>query len=180
MKCDGCKNKQLNYGLGFCRKCSATTPSNSCHLCDACSTQLSQCEVCGTGIGSQASGSSYASPGGNTYKVTLRAKDNGKTIGSVRVGEQVEIELDEDQYSGKEYGVKQKDSQFGLAGNTFTQNAQNPRYGARSLLFDCLRPGTGEIELHEVQRNWYSGWGGGGGHTPVPNGKTFKVTVDVR
>ncbi|MGC5276187.1 hypothetical protein ACPXAM_23915, partial [Escherichia coli] len=82
-------------------------------------------------------------------KVT--AKDDGKTIKGVRTGEHVEITLDEDQYAGKEWGLKSKDWQFNaVSSGQFTQNPQNPQYGTRSFVFSCSNAGIGDIELHEV------------------------------
>lgn len=180
MKCTPCQAKQVNFGLGFCRKCSATVASSSYTLCDACSNQLSQCQMCGIGVGSGTS-NPVTGTGPSPYMVRVTDQDDGKTITGVRTGEQIEISLQEDQYSGKEWGVKSKDWQFYTQNaGTFYQNPQNQRYGLRVFLFDCVRSGQGTIYIHEVQRYYGWGWGGGGGTTPVPNGKVFKITIDIK
>lgn len=180
MKCTTCQGKNVNFGLGFCRKCSATTASNSYTLCDNCAKQLSQCQMCGIGVGSGTS-SPISSTGPTPYTVRVTDKEDGKTITGVRTGELVEISLPEDQYSGKEWGIKSKDWNFyTMDSGTFYQNPQNNRYGLRVFVFECTRSGQGTIQIYEVQRSYSWGWGGGHGTTPVPNGKVFKVTIDIK
>lgn len=179
MKCQTCQNKQTSWGLGFCKKCSSTTPSSGFMYCDKCAQQLQQCQVCGTGMGSGSSASVSSHCGPTPFAIKVTSKQNGQTIKGVRTGEHVEITLDEDQYSGKEWGLNSKNWRFSSEGTPqFVQNPRNPQYGTRTFTFSCGSAGTGEIELHEVQRS-YSYWGGGGGTTPAPGGQTFKVTIEV-
>lgn len=179
MKCQSCQNKNTTWGLGFCKKCSATTPSSGYLYCDNCSQQLSQCQVCGIGMGSSASSHAVAS-GKTPFATKLTVKDNGKTVKGVRTGEHIEITLDEDQYSGREWGLKSKDYELStVSSGQFTQNPQNPQYGTRTFVFSCQSAGIADVELHEVQRSYSYGWGGGSGTTPVQNGQTFKVTVEI-
>lgn len=182
MKCTSCQPKQVNFGLGFCRKCSATTASSSYTLCDACAKQLSQCQMCGIGIGTTGStGTTTTRSGPSPYKVKVDDKMHGQTVTGVRTGEQVEITLPEDQYAGKEWGINNKDWNFSTVDSgTFYQNPNNNRYGVRVFVFDCVRSGLATINIHEVQRYYGYGWGGGGGYTPVPGGKTFKITIDIK
>mgnify|MGYP003386571808 CR=1 FL=1 len=179
MKCTPCHSKHVVWGLGFCKKCGGTTQSSMYKCCDKCAQQLQQCQVCGVGMGA-GSTSTPTQPGPSVYIIKVDAKDNGQTITGVRTGEHIEIMLDEDQYAGKEWGIKNVPSAFAKQHNgEFTQNPQNPQYGVRTFLFDCQRAGIEDIELHEVQRSYSYGWGGGGGYTPVPGGKTFKVTIEI-
>ena len=181
MKCTGCSSKHVNFGLGFCRKCSATTASTSYTLCDACAKQLSQCQMCGIGVGTTSGAIAATATGPSPYMVRVTDKQDGQTITGVRTGEHVEISLPEDQYSGKEWAVKTKDWSFStVSSGTFFQNPQKPQFGVRVFVFDCTRSGKASIEMHEVQRYWGYGWGGGGGTTPVPGGKTFKITGDIK
>lgn len=180
MKCQACQNKQTTWGLGFCKKCSGTTPSSGYMYCDSCAQQLQQCQICGTAMGTAAGGHSSHHSGPTAYAIKVTSKQNGQTIKGVRTGEHIEISLEEDQYSGNEWGLKSKDYQFSSVGSAqFTQNPRNPQYGTRTFTFACNSAGIAEIELHEVQRSWSYGWGGGGGTTPVPNGQTFKVTIEI-
>lgn len=180
MKCQPCQSKQTSWGLGFCKKCSANVPSSGYMYCDKCAQQLSQCEVCGIGVGTSSGSGSAHQSGPSAFITKVTAKQNGQTIKGVRTGEHVEITLDEDQYSGKEWGVKSKDWQFStVSSGQFTQNPQNPQYGTRTFVFSCTSAGPGDIELHEVQRSYSWGFGGGGGYTPAPGGQTFKVSIDV-
>jgi hypothetical protein len=179
MKCQTCQNKQTTWGLGFCKKCGGNVPSSGYRYCDNCSQQLQQCQVCGTGMGSGSSSSSSSS-GPTPYTTKVTTRDNGSTVKGVRTGEHVEITLDEDQHSGKEWAVKSKDWQFStVSSGQFTQNPRNPQYGTRTFVFSCSSAGIGEIELHEVTRSYGYGWGGGGGYSPAPGGQTFKVSVEV-
>lgn len=179
MKCQSCTTKNVVWGLGFCKKCGGTTPSSMYKCCDACAQQLQQCQVCGVGMGSNASAAPTQS-GPAAYIVKVTIADDRQTIKGVRTGEMIEITLDEDQYAGKEWGIKTCPSVFAKQDNgIFTQNHRNPQYGVRTFTFACQNAGIEKIELHEVQRSYSYGWGGGGGVTPVPGGKTFEVTIEI-
>lgn len=182
MKCQSCQNKNLVWGLGFCKKCGGTTPSSMYKCCDKCAQDLQQCQVCGIGMGPGANSSSGStSKPTSAYTIKVTARENGQTIKGVRVGELVEITLNEDQYSGKEWGIKGCPAAFAKQGSgVFTQDPQNPQYGVRTFTFACQSAGIETIELHEVQRSYgYGFWGGGGGYTPVQGGQTFAVTVEM-
>ncbi len=182
MKCQTCTGKNLVWGLGFCKRCGGTTPSNMYRCCDKCAQDLQQCQVCGIGMGPGASSSSSNTTSKqNAYLVKVIDRNNGQTIKGVRVGELIEITLEEDQYSGKEWGIKNCPAAFDKQDNgVFTQNPQNPQYGVRTFTFACKQVDIASLELHEVQRSYgYGYWGGGGGTTPVNGGKTFAVTIEV-
>jgi hypothetical protein len=182
MKCPTCTNKPIVWGLGFCKKCSASVPSSGYKYCDACSQQLQQCQTCGQGVGTSASSAPAQPSGPSPFITKVSAKDAGKTLTGIRTGEHVEITLDEDQYAGKEWGIKSNGWRTTrISSGAFTQNPQNPQFGTRSFVFSCDSAGTVDIELHEVQRHYNYGWGFGGGRgtSPVPGGKTFTVTLDI-
>lgn len=180
MLCKDCAGKSAPPGLGFCSKCAGVTPSPSFSLCDSCATSLNQCKHKQHGTGGTGGGPVPTPSGPSAYRVVLNKKDSGKTISGVRVGEQIEISLDEDRYSGREFAVDSYDRwMFSSQGQTFVYNSSNPQYGQRVFTFDVTGSGSGDIELHEVQYQWSRSPWGGGSYVPVPNGQTFKVTVDV-
>lgn len=113
----------------------------------------------------------------NPFVTKILAGQEGATITGVRMGEQIEISLEEDQYSGREWSLKSNDEHLVMSGkSSFTLNPQNPQFGMRTFRFDCTGFGPGDIELHEVVSDF--GFGDFGG-APIPGGKTFRVTVEV-
>lgn len=180
MLCSTCQTKTPSHFLGHCTKtpCNKVTTSCNFKLCDDCSKQLQECSWCRGPLSGSASNPTVSS---GVRFVTSRDNDNGGTFKGLQIGQAVHIQLTEDTWSGKEWGVRSYSrgniSQYGTP--TFTQDPNNQQYGTREFVFDLHSLGTFDIELHEVTRT-HSWWGGGGGGQPVQNGKTYKVTVVVK
>jgi predicted secreted protein len=100
----------------------------------------------------------------------------------LRTGEEIHIEMNEDQYSDKEWDVTEPLSaclRLKLKGQ-FVQNPQDRQYGSRTFVFEVVSSGSGDIELHEAERTW-SWYGTTAGSTaPVAGGKQFKCTFQVK
>ena len=177
--CSTCQSKQAQHFLGTCQKCNTVTTSFNYQLCDTCAEQLQECKWCRTPLG--AGSHSSVAAASTVLHVVKRDADNGCNIKGMNIGEQVHISLEEDQYSGKEWGIKSTSYGIGNpSGSTFAPDPQDPQYGTRTFVFDLYKSGSFTIELHEVSRYYGWGWGGGGGSTPVQNGKTWKCTVQVK
>lgn len=176
--CSTCQNKKPQVFLGTCRKCSAVTTSFDFQLCDTCAQNLQECKWCRAPLGAT-SPSGPVHQTASPYFYVKQDSDNGATIKGATINEQVHVQLSEDQYSGKQWGIKT--TGFGIgrpsAGGTFAPDQGNPQFGRRIFVFDLKHTGTYDIVMHEVSRGW--GWGGGGGGTPVANGKTWKITVKI-
>ena len=179
MLCSTCQPKTPHIFIGHCVKCPKTTTSFSFQLCDDCSKQLQECSWC-RGPLSGASSPVVTTPSGVRFTV-CRDNDNGTTVKGMLIGEQVHVTLTEDQWNGRQWAVKGTSWRFQQNGSpAFIQDPTNPQYGTRTFVFDLQSSGNGDIEIHEVTRNW--GWWGGGtsGGTPITNGKQWKVTVQVK
>ncbi len=111
------------------------------------------------------------------FVTKILAQSDGATITGVRLGEQIEIALEEDQYSGRQWAVKFNEVNLTLVGKgTFTVNPRNPQFGMRVFRFDCSGFGPGDIELHEVVSEFaFSDFAG----TAIPGGKTFRVCIEI-
>jgi hypothetical protein len=152
-------------------------------LCDSCSTALDQCKWCLASLSNTAATATHTASTGISF-VKVIDQDNGKTFKSMQVGDQIHIELEEDTWNGAEWDVKACGT--GLhrqIGSQFTPDPTNYQYGTRLFIID-VRAGasglTGDIELHEVQANYgYYYWGYNQGTTVLPNGKKFKISVQV-
>jgi len=113
----------------------------------------------------------------NVFVTKIVAQNDGATIAGVRLGEQIEISLEEDQYSGRQWAVKFNEVNLTLVGKgTFTVNPRNPQFGMRVFRFDCSGFGPGDIELHEVVSEFAFGEFAG---SAIPGGKTFRVCIEV-
>ncbi len=176
--CSTCQKKRPQIFVGTCLKCKAVTTSFDFQLCDACAQNLQQCQWCRGPLA--ATGPAAAVPQTpSPYYYVKGDTDNGSTIKNATAGEQVHIRLSEDQYSGKQWDIKSVGP--GIArpsgGGTFIPDPQNPQYGQRTFVFGLKSTGTYDIVMHEVTRNCW-GWSGSGGQ-PAPNGKTWKITVQI-
>ncbi len=187
--CTTCQSKKPSHIGGFaCQgivqgtRCTTTTVSMNFKLCDSCATNMNQCQWClaplnGTGTATKTTG---AIP-----FVAVTDSDNGRTFKGLVVGEQVHIELEEDTWGGAEWDIKSCGP--GLArqiGSQFTNNPNNYQFGMRKFVIDIRQSAsgkTGDIELHEVQRNFgYSYWGYQQQSGPIAGGQTFKVSIGVK
>ncbi len=187
--CTSCQNKKPSHIAGFaCQglvqgaRCTTTTVSMNFKLCDSCATTMNQCQWCLAPLNS--TGSSQTTTATIPF-VAVTDSDNGKTFKGLAVGEQVHIELEEDTWGGAEWEIKSCSP--GLVrqiGSQFTNNPNNYQFGMRKFVID-IRAGasgrTGDIELHEVQRNFgYSYWGYQQQSGPIAGGQTFKVSIAVK
>ena len=188
--CTSCQSKTPSHLTGFaCQgmvsgsRCATTTVSMNFKLCDSCATNMNQCQWCLAPLNGPSTTSQQTAT--NIPFIVVVDTDNGKTFKGVAVGDQVHIELEEDTWGGAEWDVKSVGS--GMArqiGSQFTNNPNNYQFGMRKFIID-VRAGasgrTGDIELHEVQRNYgYSYWGHQQQSGPVPGGQTFKVSITVK
>jgi predicted secreted protein len=122
-------------------------------------------------------------PVSNVYVTKVReATDLGKTFKTLRPGEEIHIEMEEDQYSDKEWDVtKPLHACFRLKlKGPFVQNPQDAQYGTRTFIFEVVGSGSGDIELHESERGWSWYSTSTGTNTPVAGGKQFKCTFQVK
>lgn len=184
--CPSCQNKRASHiSGGNCNgkpsgaNCTAITASLSIKLCDSCAANQNMCKMCMCNLSGV--GTTPTPTVSGIVFITARDADNGKTFSSMKVGEQIHIELDEDQWSGKEWDVKS--TGVGLSrqlGSQFIQDPTNYQYGTRKFVIDIRQAASGisggVIELHEVYRSWYYRYS----TTAVPGGKTWKILVDVK
>lgn len=181
MLCDPCTKKNSLAVPGKCTKCAGMTSAFANQLCATCSDDLDSCESCACALDADVQTAAATTAATNVYVTTVRMADNGKKFGGMRVGEEIHIILDEDQYSGAEWDVVQPlDGSFKLKSTgQFMQNGNNPQYGSRTFVFEVRFSGPADIAFQEVNR--YRGWyGGTGGSTVLPNGKKFKASFDVK
>ena len=119
----------------------------------------------------------------NVFFTKVReATDQGKTFKGLLPGEEIHIEMDEDQYSEKEWvvtGPLAACFRLKLKGQ-FVQSQQDPQYGIRTFVFEVVGTGTGDIELHEIERGWSWYSQRTGISTIVAGGKQFKCTFQVK
>lgn len=160
--------------------CRNVLTSFSFKLCDQCASKYNECKWCRVSL----SGGS-SSPTSSTARFTVvRDTDNGTTVKNMQVGEEVHVILSEDRYSSKIWGVKS--TGYGLnhlTSRTIVQVDQtNYQYQDRTLVFECWRSGTYDIELHELVGQWSWSWYGGGtwSYQPAANGKTWKCSVHIK
>lgn len=189
--CATCQKKNPSHISGSCgakpqgQPCNASTTSYDFKLCDSCSTQLDQCKWCLASLSATGSTATHSASTGIPF-ITVTDQDAGKTFKSMAVGEQIHIELDEDTWSGAEWDVKSCGS--GLhrqIGSQFTPDPSNYQYGRRKFVIDIRAAAsglTGDIELHEVSASNYGYWyyGYQQQKTALPNGKHFKISVQVK
>jgi hypothetical protein len=179
--CTNCTPKVTLSVPGQCQKCSGLTSHFAHALCDACSTQLDECQWCRVPL-SAGSASAIMGKTGIAF-VTCRHVDAGKTFKNLRIGEEIHIILNEDQYKWREWGVKRPlSSNYKLKtrGN-FMPDQGNPQYGTREFVFEILYSGNADIEFEEVQRTW--SWYGSQSSsigTAVAGGQTWKANFDVK
>lgn len=180
MLCEQCTKKKSLSVPGKCSKCGGNTAAFAFQLCSNCSDEIDACECCGGPLDDDVLTAAVTTAASNVFVTTVRATDNGKKFGGVRIGEQIHVILNEDQYSGAEWDVAQPlDASFRLISiGQFMQNPQNPQFGSRTFVFEVRYSGLADINFNEVYR--YRGWyGGAGGSTVLPNGKKFSVSIDV-
>lgn len=180
MLCSHCQQKQALAVPGKCKNCGGVTTHFAYGLCPDCAQKLDQCEWCEA----PRNGIQQSLPVSSVYVTRVReaASDHGKTFKSLRPGEEIHIEMDEDQYAGKEWDVVTPlHSCFRLKlKGPFVQNPNDGQFGSRTFIFEVASSGQGEIELQEVQRIWSWYGTGSGSTTPVAGGKQFKATFQVK
>jgi hypothetical protein len=179
--CSTCKPKVTLAVPGQCQKCSGLTSHFAHALCDACSTQLDECQWCRIPLQAGAASPIVGKTG--IAFITVRHVDANKTFKNLRIGEEIHVILNEDQYKWREWNVKRPvPYQFKLKSRgNFTPDPGNPQFGTREFVFEILSSGTDKIEFEEVQRTW-SWWGNPnpGIGTAVPGGQTWKASFDVK
>ncbi|MBK7747972.1 MAG: hypothetical protein IPP57_27045 [Candidatus Obscuribacter sp.] len=180
--CTTCQGKHTLNVPGKCVSCSSLTTHFAYALCDACSAKQDECEWCQTPLSAGAN-SPLAATATGVFFVTCRDVHAGQTF-KLRIGEEIHVILPEDQYSWKEWDVKPplNRSMFRLKSRGgFVPDPGNSQYGTREIVFEVLANGTADIEIYEVQRTWSWGWSGGQQTSqPVPGGKVWKATYDVK
>lgn len=181
MLCTNCTNLSLPTNVaGRCRKCSGLTEYFAYKLCSDCSEEQDQCERCEMPL--TALSSPLVTPGSAAYRVTLTDADDGKSVPGMKVGEEIVVTLEEDQYSQTEWGLKYHTAaayMFKLkANNGFTPYQGQYQKGTRELVFEVIGTGKGDLELEEKVRtySWYRSIATPS-TTPAPNGKKWKCTV---
>jgi hypothetical protein len=188
--CTSCQNKKPSHLGGFaCQgmvqgaRCTSTTMSMNFKLCDSCAGNMSQCQWCLAPLNGTGTATHTSAP--KIPFVAVVDSDNGKTFKGLAVGEQIHIELEEDTWGGAEWDIKSCGAGMTRQiGSSFTNNPNNYQFGMRKFIID-IRSGasgkTGDIELHEVQRNFgYSYWGHQQQSGAIAGGQTFKVSIAVK
>jgi predicted secreted protein len=120
---------------------------------------------------------------GGVYLTKVReATDLHETFKGLRAGEEIHIEMNEDQYSGKQWEVtKPLHTSFRLKlKGPFVQNPQDGQYGTRTFVFEVVGSGSGNIELHEVQRVWSWFSTISSSTAPVVGGKQFNCVFQIK
>lgn len=182
--CKKCENlPQPTNVAGSCKKCGGNTAFFAFKLCNDCAENLDQCERCEAPIVGTSSGSSSSS-GPSAFRIVLQDADDGGSRNGMHPGDEIIVQLEEDQYGQTEWGHK-KTKYYGSifrlkANNGFTPYPGQYQKGTRELVFEVTATGTEDLELEEMVRT-YSWYGGGysPSTTPAPNGKTWKVTIDA-
>ncbi|MBU6452429.1 MAG: hypothetical protein KGS72_11660 [Cyanobacteria bacterium REEB67] len=179
--CTTCSSKHTLSVPGQCQKCSGLTSHFAHALCDACSVLLDECEWCRVPLSAGAA-SSISSKTGIAF-ITCRHVDAGKTFKNLRIGEEIHIFLNEDQYKWREWNVKRPlPSNFKLKSRgTFVPDPGNPQFGQREFVFEILSAGQNDIEFEEVQRtwSWFAGQSSSIGQA-VQGGQSWKATFDIK
>lgn len=180
MLCPNCTRYSWQSTAGTCAHCSAATPNYYQKLCTQCSTDLDECEICRTNMGTKGSCSGSTGTPSN-WVLKKNMKDNGGKA-SLNVGDELEITLDESR--AKEYWTgRTHDSSFIAETHRgdFTQG-QNYSTGYRTLKFKALAKGTTTLEIEEWQMRWeYSHWGGSSGYVKdSKTGTIYKLTITVK
>jgi predicted secreted protein len=179
MLCKHCEQKQTLAVPGKCKKCGGVTTHFAHGLCTDCAKSLDQCQWCEAPLNAIQT----SLPVSNVYVTKVReTTDLGKTFKTLRPGEEIHIEMNEDQYSDKEWDVTQPLSDcFRLkVKGPFVQNPQDGQYGIRTFIFEVVGSGSGDIELHEAERGWSWYSTSTGTNTPIAGGKQFKATFQVK
>lgn len=178
--CSNCQTKHTLNVPGKCVSCGGITTHFAYALCDACSQKNDECEWCQVPLSAGAS-SPLVSTAAGTFFVTCRDVDDGKLF-KLRIGEEIHIILPEDQYKWTEWDIKSCPRIFRLKSRgNFTPDPGQSQYGTREFVFEVRAQGNDLIELHEVQRTWSWGWGSSTQtSTPVPGGKQWKATYDIK
>jgi predicted secreted protein len=181
MLCQSCQKLALPTNVaGSCRSCTQHTEYFAYKLCADCSETLDQCERCEVPLNLPAS--QLVLPGSVAFQVMLKDVDNGKTVSGMHIGEEVVVQLEEDQYSQTEWGVKNQ-SAIGamlvlVANNGFTPYTGQYQKGTRELVFEVINNGHITLELEEKVRqySWYRQTAAPSSVT-APNGKQWKVDI---
>lgn len=186
--CQGCSAKTPSHISGTCMGrangtlCGAPTLSYDFKLCDPCSTLLGQCSWCQSPLNSTTTSTSLTKSG--VMFAFANDNDNGRSF-TLKVGQQLHVELNEDSWSGVEWSIDRCDAGLSAQSSVgvFTPSANNYRYGVRLFIIDVTHNAagrTGNVRLHEVTRRYYSYYYGSSGGQPAPNGKKWSCSVVVR
>jgi hypothetical protein len=182
MLCKKCENlPQPTNVAGSCKKCGGVTAFFAYKLCDDCSEALDQCERCETPL---TAAHSFVGQGPTAFRVVLTDKDDQTGIKnppaySMKTGDEIIVQLEEDQYGQTEWGFNRKyGSIFRLKNNNgFTPYPGQWQKGTRELVIEIASTGSEDLVLEEMIRQ-YSYWGNTSpSTTPAPNGKTWSVAV---
>jgi len=179
MLCPNCVRYTWQSTAGSCEHCQAATPNYYNKLCTACSTNLDECEICRTNMGtkSSCSGSTGQASG---WVLKKNMKDNGGKA-TLKVGEELEITLDETR--GKEWftGYAHDSSLVSETQRTDFLQGQNYNQGCRTIKFKAKSVGTTTLEIDEWQMRWdYSHYGSSGYVKDKKTGTGYKITITVK
>ena len=153
---------------GHCVMCQAHTPSDTYVLCQTCSEDLNQCQVCAGSMDASPDVVRPRKPG--VFFVKKMEKDNGCTV-KLKVGEELHITLPEEDESYMYWEVK--DYTYGILAicdrGKFELDPGEMQHGSRTIIFSAEKPGTSPVEIQEEHE-----FGGPTGRTP------WKCTVTVK
>ena len=178
MLCPDCSHHTWRGMQGTCENCQAVTASYNAELCDKCSNELDECEVCRCDMGTKAP----CTPQASGWVIKKNLKDLGSTM-NMKVDDELHVTLDEDSGAARQWFtgtshdrslIKETDPGTFVAGKDY-------RHGSRTLQFKSLAPGTTTLVIEEWQMkyNW-SGWGGGNMEKDSKTGSVWKITINVK
>lgn len=182
--CKTCENLPLPTNVaGSCKKCGGNTAYFAYKLCSDCAEAVDQCERCEAPM---KGGPSSTSSGPTAFRIVVTDNDDGALKNGMHPGDEIVVQLEEDQYGQTEWGHKKTKSYGSIfrlkANNGFTPYPGQYQKGTRELIFEITGIGTEDLECEEMVRtySYYSYYGGGYSSpstSPAPNGKQWKVTV---
>lgn len=180
MLCPNCTQYTWRSVAGTCQHCSGATPNYYNRLCAQCSTNLDECEICRTNMGTKSS--SCTGTGNPTaWTVKKKLKDNGGSV-TLKVGDELEVTLDET--SAKEWytGYNHNSSYIDETQRGTLTAGQTYGTGYRTITFKAKSPGKTTLIIEEWQMRYsYSGWGYSSSYVKdKKTGTTWTITVTVK
>lgn len=133
---------------GSCLMCHGQTRSDSYTLCQTCSEDLNQCEVCAGSMDKSPRVVRPRKPG--VFFVKKSEKDNGCTV-KLKVGEELHVSLPEEDDSYRSWVVK--DYIYGILAicsrGEFELDPGDMQYGSRTIILVAENSGTSPVEIQE-------------------------------